>query len=226
MSKNEATKTDAVDMDVAATIEGEDDIKVGLGELLDDIPEERDCWEEANPGDPVEEMAESVIKLRKPGRREWVRLNRPSEFVVRLYVHQKKEEDIEKEHYYISSQLRIPSIRKELKGHRVLQYYSVKSGKFRLWPIGISEGNSWYETMDLFLQLDPEWFDRYDFKVIPDKDESCYTYKKRPSTTSVTWPEESTSQLLTQALGAHRVITSAEHPIYKELIEGEQVSVR
>ena len=149
----------------------------------------------------------STSKLQKPGRREWIVLNKASEYQTRLLVHSPGKDDIEKHHYWVHPNLRAPVIREELKGHRIFLYYSTRARTFRLWPMPVTEGNSWYESLVSLLAFDEDWFRSHEIKVIPDKSESEYRVRQRPVTKEITWPGKSVDELLAEAIGPDRIIT-------------------
>ena len=58
------------------------------------------------------------------------------------------------------------------------------------------------------------------FRVISDRANGRYRVKHKDAPATVLWPSQSTDVLLGEALGPARFITSVDHPIYRELIEG------
>jgi len=158
-------------------------------------------------------------KIRKPGRREWIALNRQSELPTRLLIHKPKIDGIEVEHYYIDSRLRGP-VREELKEVRVFVFYSFVTHSYTLWIINVTIDNSWYESLQVLLNQPTAFFIDNAIRVIPDKPNSRYRVRFKPKPEDVAWPTKATEELLGEALGPDRFINSTEHPIYRDLIEG------
>jgi hypothetical protein len=202
----------------------DDQIRPGAGGIITDIPQES-IYDDADLGDEVDLAKNARKKLRKPGRREWIVLNRASEYQTRLLVHSPRKDDIEKEHYWVHPNLRVPEIRDELKGHRIFLYYSTRAKAFRLWPVPVTEGNSWYESLVALLGLDESWFHTHEIKIIPDQTEGEYRVRKRTITQPVTWPDKPVSEILAETLGLEHIITVADHPVYRDIISGEHVEL-
>jgi hypothetical protein len=73
------------------------------------------------------------------------------------------------------------------------------------------------------LKQPPEFFKNNAVRIISDKARGDYRVKFKPATEAVIWPEKPTSELLGEALGVDRFITSVAHPIYADLIAGSEL---
>ncbi len=162
-------------------------------------------------------------KVRKPGRREWIALNPASELTTRLLLHKPKADGIEVEHYYVAKGLRAP-IHDELKDVRVFGFYSFTTRSHALWIVNVTIDNSWYESLQTLFQQPAGFFEVNAVRVLSDKDNSRYRVKHKPLPGPVTWPTRSTEELLGEALGHERFITTADHPIYRDLVEGVELA--
>jgi hypothetical protein len=163
-----------------------------------------------------------VPKVRKPNRREWIALNPASELTTRLLLYKPRPDAIEVEQYYVDPTLR-PPIQDELKQVRVLVYWSFQTRTHALWIIGVTPDNTWYESQAALLKQPAEFFATNAIRVISDKPNSRYRIRYKPIPSAVVWPETSTNELLGEALGRDRFITSPEHPIYRDLIDGVEI---
>lgn len=198
--------------------EADDLINVGAGGKLI-VPREHldaglDDGEEVSLGSP--------LKIRKPGPHEWVILRRESELGTRLLVYKDDPESLRPEFYYVAPELR-SLIKEQLRFVRVLLFFSPKRRTFGLWIIKTTPGISWCENLAELLKKPPEYFAANVIRVIPDKAERRDRIRAKPWTATVNWPQQPMEELLGEALGPSRIITSADHPIYRELTEGEEV---
>ncbi len=162
-------------------------------------------------------------KVRKPGRREWIALNPASELTTRLLLHKPKADGIEVEHYYVARGLRAP-IHDELKDVRVFVYFSYTTKAHALWIVNVTIDNSWYESLQTLFQQPAGFFEANAVRVLSDKDNARYRVKHKPLPGPVTWPTRSTEELLGEALGHERFIMTADHPIYRDLVEGIELA--
>jgi hypothetical protein len=128
------------------TVNAEPDEKIHVaagGKLI--VPRE-DLLAELDDGTEMDLVDGLPKKIRKPDRREWIVLNRASEFTIRLLIHKPKADGIEVEHYHIAMPLRDP-IRDEFKSVRIFLYYSLKTKTYNLWVLNVTIDNTWYESL-------------------------------------------------------------------------------
>jgi hypothetical protein len=198
-----------------------DPIHVGAaGKLI--VPYE-DLLDDFDDGTEMDLVSGQTKKIRRPDRREWIVLNRESEFHARLLNHKPKADGIDVEHYHVDPSLRRP-ISDELKGVRVFVFYSLRSKSFGLWIVNVTVDNTWYDSLAQLFKRPAEFFARTAIRVISDKPTSRYRIKLKPLTTEVTWPATATNELLGEALGRERFITSADHPLYRDLVDGTELT--
>jgi hypothetical protein len=198
-----------------------DTIHVGAGGKLE-VPRE-DFDVDLDDGAELDLHELQAKKIRKPGRREWIALSLGSELPTRLLLHKQRPDSIETEYYFIDKALRGP-IHDELKDVRVFAYYSFKAKAFALLIVHVTLQNSWYESISQLLKQPADFFKTNAIRIIPDKPNSRYRVRSKPLPTDVTWPTKSTGELLAEALGADHMITSPDHEIYRELIEGVEIN--
>jgi hypothetical protein len=131
---------------------------------------------------------------------------------------------MDEEYYWITPELR-KGIKSELKAVRVFPFFSTLARCHVLWLVKVTLDNPWYTSLqDRLFRQSPEFFDRNEVRVFGDKEAGRYRVMKRPRTVpSVTWPDRSTGELLAEALGPSRIITSPDHPLYIDLVSGEEV---
>ena len=223
-----ASETDQVEIEGAEPIVHmiervplEEPIRVGAGGTL--IVPREDIGADIDEGSELDLAGMLAQKPRKPGRREWIALNPASELPTRLLLHKPKADGMEVEHYYVDPRLRGP-IRDELKEVRVFGYYSFAMKAHALWIVNVTIDNSWYESLQSLFQQPGDFLAANAIRVISDKDGARYRVKHKPIPAPVSWPSKPTTELLGKALGPDRFITSADHPIYRDLIEGVELA--
>jgi hypothetical protein len=196
-------------------------IHVGAGGKLV-VPRE-DFLADLDDGTEIDLVDAQTKKIRKPDRREWIALHRASELTTRLLLHKPKADGIEVEHYYVHPALR-SLIRDELKDVRVFVYYSLKRKTYGLWVVNVTLDNSWYESLNVLFKQPPEFFASNAVRILSDKLNARYRVKFKPLPTEVVWPDKDTGSLLADALGAEHFVTSDDHPVYRDLIDGIELS--
>jgi hypothetical protein len=198
----------------------DEEITPGAGGTLS-IPREETGEEDSGE----EELGGASVKIRKPGRREFIIMNSALEWPAKLIVHKPKGEgSADEEYYYVAPELR-SKIEGELKGVRVFLYYSVIAHCCGLWLVKVTLDNRWYESLqDRLFRQPPEFFDKYEVRVYSDKAADRYRVKRRARTVqTVRWPDRPIGDLLGEALGPGRIIRTPDHPLYQDLTSGEEV---
>jgi hypothetical protein len=195
-------------------------INVGAGGKL--IVPREDIGEGIGPETELDLIGPQRLKIRKPGRREWIALDPASELPTRLLIHRPKVDGIEVEYYYVVPELR-GAIVDELKMVRVFLCYSFTSRSHFLWPVNVTIDNSWYDSLLSLFGMPREFFGSNAIRVVPDKDKSRYRIRVKPIPTIPTWLGRATDDLLGEALGADRFINSVDHPLYRDLVEGQEL---
>jgi hypothetical protein len=196
-------------------------INVGAGGPL--IVPREDIYEGIEVGQELDLTSGQALKIRKPDRREWIVLDRESELPTHLLIHKEKPDSMDVEYYFVANELRAP-IAEELKPCRIFRYYSIKSRTYALWVLHVNEGLDWYESIADLLHRGADFFSRHQIRVKSDRQNDRYRSFAMPLQRSVEWPQRQTAELLGEALGEHRFIRSADHPVYRELIEGEELA--
>jgi hypothetical protein len=195
-------------------------IQVGAGGKLVVPREDLDVY--LDEGDELDLTSGLPKKERKPHRREWIALNPASEHPAVLLFHKPTPETIEEEKYYVDPALRGP-IRDELKPVRVFVFYSFTTKSHGLWIVKVTPDNSWYESLHELFKLPAEFFNNNAIRIMSNKAKHRYRVNRKPIPHSVPWPQQGTDVLLGEALGASRFITTPDHPLYRDLIEGEEL---
>lgn len=160
-----------------------------------------------------------AIKIRKLDRHEWVILNPRSELTTML-LPKMRPNAIESDYFFVDNALRAP-ICDEIKLCRVFVYYSLNAQLFGLWVVKVTTGNSWYESVAGLFKQPQEFFQRNAIRVTSERNQKKYRIRYKQSEIVTTWPTQDTGELLGQAIGIDNFIKSAEHPVYRELIDGE-----
>jgi hypothetical protein len=198
----------------------EEPIRVGAGGKLV-VPRE-DPNADLDAGDELDLDGMAAPKVRKPGRREWIAMDPTRELPTRMLIHKPRADGIEVEHYYVAGGLRGP-IREELKDVRVFPFFSFTTRSHALWVVHVTLENSWYESLVPLFRQPAEFFAENEIRVVSDKANSRYKVKFKPLPGRVTWPAKSTNELLGEALGRARFITSPDHPLYADLTDGVEL---
>jgi hypothetical protein len=199
--------------------EPDETIRVGAGGPLVVPREDLD----ADIDDSAEiDLLGGQLKIRRPNRWEWIVLLPRSELTTRLLLDKPEADGITTDYYYVEQHLR-SAICNEMKAVRVFLYYSCRTKNFGLWVVKITPGNSWYESLDQLFEQPEDFFTNNAIRVASDKTMSRYRVRSRPHKSVVDWPKQSTGTLLGEALGADHWIRSAEHPLYRGLIDGTEV---
>jgi len=197
-----------------------DAIYVGAGGKLV-VPNES-LNADIDDGEEIDSI-EILAKIRKPYRLEWIALKRDSELITQMLLHKPHPAAIETDYYFIDEPLRGP-IKDELKKLRVFLFYSLPARTFGFWAINIALSNSWYESVATLLKRSPEFFAQNAVRVYSDRANQVYRAKSKTLSIDVAWPAKTTGELLGEALGPDRFIRSAEHPIYRQLVEGADLT--
>jgi hypothetical protein len=202
----------------------DDEIHVGAGPKLR-IPRE-DC-DDDDDDDGEEEVVGTVIKIRKPGRRERILLDPTMQMTVKLLVHKPGGEDtIKEEYFYVPKGDLRDDISDELKSVRVVLYFAIKARRFRLWLVKITPGNDFYDSLlDKLFKQPAEVILRHSWKAAADLASGIYRVRKRrlrPNETAV-WPDRPMEDILGEALGQDHVISSPDHELYDDIVSGEEV---
>lgn len=195
----------------------DDQIHVGAGGPL--IVPREDIGDDLDVGEDLDLAAMQAKKIRKPQRHERFFLNPASELPTRLLLHKPNPDGIEVEHYYVSPELR-SSIADELKMCRVFVYFSLVTKTHALWIVNVTVDNSWYESLAPLFRKPADFFSTNWIRVSADKKNSKYRVKHKLMVDTAIWPAKTTSELLGEALGPDKFITSADHPLYRDLIDG------
>jgi hypothetical protein len=208
----------------------DDRITVGAGGVLPTstsagfvVP--REGVDDEDDEEDVQGVGGCVIKHRRPGRREPVIVHPDISYTTKLLIDKPDGPDSVKEiYYYVIPALR-HAVAGELKGVRVLLYFSVTAKKFGLWIVKITESNSYYESLhDKLLRQPPEFFGKYQVRVIADKSRDVYIVKRKLRTVQeVLWPNRPMDELLGAALGPEHIIATPDHPLIADLLAEEEV---
>jgi hypothetical protein len=200
-----------------------DTIHVAAGGKLT-VPRE-DIFDDFDDGSEMDLISGQGMKMRKPLKQEWIALNRGSELSTRLLVHKPNPDSFDEEFYHIAKALRGP-IQGDLKRVRVFVYYSLLTKTFGLWVIKATPGNSYCDSLKSLLNRPASFFATNAIRVYRRGEEQFYCAKSKPLSAELTvnWPKQETGDLLAAALGPERMITSADHPFYRDLVDGTELS--
>jgi hypothetical protein len=202
-------------------VEKEDDqaILVGSGGALVVPHEDIDTGQDDDELDLASGLPPAI---RKPGRREWIKLARRPELRTTLLVRKRDDDDFDEEYYHVARHLRGP-VEGDLRQMRVFVFRPAGGGAFALWPVKATPGSSWYESLQALFSRPDEFFDGHAVRVAADKGLKRYRVWCKPCPAPVPWPGRRTEELLGEALGEARFIRTPGHPAYRELTEGEEI---
>lgn len=198
----------------------EEPIRVGAGGPM--IVPREDIGADIDEGTELDLAGLLPLKIRKPGRREWIALNPGLVYPTRLLVHKSNPKDFDEEYYYVEDQLRGP-IHDELKAVHIVVFYSFSMKENVLWIRKVTPGERWYESLVPLFQHPPEFFKENAIRIRSDMSRKQYRVSTKPVPGPVTWPSKTTGVLLGEKLGASGFITSPDHPLYRDLTEGTEL---
>jgi hypothetical protein len=161
-------------------------------------------------------------KVRRPGRREWISLDPSRGLTTRLLPRPTGPNGLEVEHFFVAPDLRGP-VREEIRDVVVYPFFSHSTRTFALWIVNVTPDNSWYESIAPLFQQPANFYAHHAFRVISDRPNGRYRVKYKPAP-SPDWPSQSTEALLGEALGPLKFIRSADHRVYQELLEGDDLA--
>lgn len=178
--------------------------------------------EEYSPGEP--------IPLGKPEKDDWVALHSDAVkgvsfgFTVRL-LRRKQRGEFAPEYFYVSKPLRA-RVRRQMVQVRPILFYSFLERRVGIWPLAVTRGNAYYESIAQLLAADHAYLSSHEFTIFADQSLRRYRTYVSPIRRAVNWPTESIGQLLARALGEERMILDVTHPVYVESTKGIELELR
>lgn len=162
--------------------------------------------------------------VRRPGRLEWIALKPAISLETRLLPLASGPGGMDKTWYYVDPDLRGP-IREEIRDCLVHPFYSELHRSLFLWIVTINEGNAWYESLRPALEQPESFYDSHFVRIISSRLAGRYKCKQRPANVAnlYQWPNRLVTELLGEALGPDNFITSVDHPVYRELVAGQDL---
>jgi hypothetical protein len=108
----------------------------------------------------------------------------------------------------------------------VIPWWSFRDRRWYLWVVNASDDSSYWANMRPILEQPEAFYSGVSFTVSSEKAGARYKFMKYAEARS--WPGSpgrGTGVMLGQALGSKGFIRSTEHPVFKGLIEGEEVAL-
>jgi hypothetical protein len=195
-------------------------IHVGAGGKLV-VPRE-DLDADVDDGIELDVTSLQALKIRRPDPLEWIKFNPAFELTTRLLPYTPPNDRFATDYYFVDKALRDP-IRGHIRSVRVFLYYSIPTKTFAIWIVNITPGNSWYESIATLFKQPAEFFSKHKIRVQPDTAEQRRRFRHKEEPRPITWPDASTENLLGEALGPGGFIRSADHPVYRDLVEGTEL---
>lgn len=199
----------------------DDRITPGAGGRLI-VPREK-MEDDYSAGEELDLASGISEKPRKPDRHEWIRLFPDRGLPTRLLILRQPPKSMVEEYFYVVPELR-GEIADELRRVRVIPYYSLSARCYCLWVMKLTDGNSWYESLQALIEQGEEFFGSRQIRVKSDKDKSRYHVKHKPLDRPVDAPPHPTEEMLGAAIGEDHFIRDRSHPVYQSLIEGEELT--
>ena len=168
--------------------------------------------------------AYQLAPIRRPGKLEWFALKPDRCLETRLLPMVSGPSGMDKEWYYVDPAIRGP-IREEIRDCLVYPYFSELHHSLFLWIVTINEGNSWYESLRPALEQPAEFYDSHLIRIISNRLAGKYRRKQKPANVAAMygWPDRPTAELLGEALGADNFISTPDHPVFRELVAGQDL---
>jgi hypothetical protein len=167
---------------------------------------------------------EAVI-LGKPEKHDYVTFNVAKLVTVRLLA-RKPKVGYQPEYYYVP-----PPLRKDIAGD-LLSFWVVPYFNHTSRAHGLYVARSVKDSADLknnrygrrlakLFGESPSWHAGRMVRIWADTDNGTYKMKVRTLTEPVRFPDRTTANMLEEALGPTRYITDTSHPVYQEVLAGE-----
>jgi len=168
--------------------------------------------------------AYQLAPVRRPGRLEWIALKPERVLETRLLPMTTGPGGFDKEWFYVAPEIRGP-IREEIRDCLVHPFYSELHRGLFLWIVAIHEGNAWFESLRPALEQPAEFYGGHLIRIVSHRLAGRYRCKQRSANvaTLYQWPDRPTAELLGEALGEDHFVTDVGHPIYRQLVEGQDL---
>jgi len=161
------------------------------------------------------EVVLTTVPVRKPGNRDFFRVNPNPEFVIDSYVLE-HENDLDRETYWVAPGLRA-ELAEDLRAVRLFTCIT-KRGTVFLWPAklpiaGSNTGRAWHvSALQAAEEAKSLWV-----KLSSNKSLAAYEYVKALGDLGEPqWPDKTFRELIGLAF-KDRVIETTEHPVIREL---------
>lgn len=178
------------------------------------------------------EVTTTTVELGRPGRDEWFAAYIPRltneagdgvAATITMAVFTTPGDYGEKQFYYIDDADIRRELRRRCKSVRVVFTRCMRSGLFRVWLVPVTTGNSYYESLVPFLNLDSEILTSQEWAVEADTDASVYVVRHSKIRRQVDWPDYSESDvadLVLKAIGESNFISDRSHEFYERVTSG------
>lgn len=165
--------------------------------------------------------AEMDLRIRKAGRNEFFKMNPASMFSAFMLPYKPDPAAMDEATYWVILKLR-RKIAPELRKFSYLTCYSCASKRLFIMPVKTSD-TDWYRSLEVLFRQPHEFFETHAIRIKAEKEIGRYRIMFREDTAPVSWPTKSTAELVTDALGAANIISSPDHPVYQDLISGQEL---
>lgn len=111
-----------------------------------------------------------------------------------------------------------------LKSVVVIPWWSLRDRRWCLWVVNASEESPYFANLKPILEQPEEFYRGVSFTVLSEKESSRYRFRKFSEARKFPAdPGRPTGVMLGQAIGARGFIRDVSHPVYEQLIAGEEV---
>lgn len=175
-------------------------------------------------GDEDDYDGEAVV-LAKPEPLDRVTFNAAGKVTVRLLAVKPKGGGYQPDYYYVPPPLQ-KGIAGFLRAFWVVPYYNHTARSLGLYVAKAPKeselkNNRYGRRLAKLFAESAEWHARRTVRIWADTDSGTYHIKTEGLDQPVTFPARPTAELLAEALGPTRFITDVSHPVYQEVIAGE-----
>jgi hypothetical protein len=161
------------------------------------------------------DFSDSTPEIMKPPQDGFIKIHHKGIIDVDLY---RKQIGYDSYYYYIGPKLQ-RRVREDVKRYRIIPY--AYDDKIYLWVLSHPSKSDWYNSVaKLFMQTD-EFYAENEVRIRAV--DRRYEVRTLPNPTEITWPTESTNELLADAIGPQNFILTSDHPIYKNLTAGNKL---
>lgn len=171
--------------------------------------------------DELDMDSEIGLRIRKPAGTEFFKMNPASLFAALMLTYKANPDAMDEATYWVAKSLR-GKVGNDLRMVKYFPCHSCASKRLFIMPVKVSD-TDWYRSLEVLFKQPREFFETHAVRIKAEKELGRYRIMFREDKEPVAWPGKTTAELVTDALGSANIIASSDHPIYQELVSGEEL---